>query len=157
MDYSKGKYSFIEAKPKIESWCAYRERAHSEVKEKLFSYGLTSEEVEALIAHLITHNYLNEERYAEAFTSGKHRIKKWGRNKIKMHLKQKKVSDYCIKKALSSLDEEEYHSNLEKLAEKKWITLSGIGWQKQSKLTQYLISRGYEIDLIKDVLENLVD
>lgn len=155
MNSSECKYSLIEAKPKIESWCAYRERAHSEVKKKLYDYGLAKEDVEALVAHLIAEGYLNEQRFADAFVSGKHRIKKWGRNKISVHLKQKHVPEPCIKKALKSLDGEEYCENLTRLAHKKWATLKGITWQKKAKLTQYLISRGYEYDLITEVIEEL--
>jgi regulatory protein len=153
MSAIKGKYSLIEAKPKIESWCVYRERAHSEVKGKLYDFGLSKEDVEALIAHLISEGYLNEQRFAEAFASGKHRIKKWGRSKITIHLKQKQVSDFCIKKGLLSIDNEEYLLNLKHLAEKRWAMLKGVGWQKKAKLTQYLITRGYEYDLINEVIE----
>ena len=89
---------------KIKYFCSYQERSHQEVKEKLYSFGLYKYEVEALVAQCIEENYLNEERYALAFAGGKFRINNWGRLKIKFALKQKRISEYCIKLALNSID-----------------------------------------------------
>lgn len=108
---------------KIKHYCAYQERSHKEVKEKLFSFGLYKTEVETLIVQLIEENYLNEERFAIAYAGGKFRIKLWGRQKIKYALKQKQVSDYCIKKALMAIDNDEYLNASKKLAAEKLATL----------------------------------
>src|SRR5688572_5536586 len=101
-------YSFLEAKQKIEAFCAYQERCDFEVRQKLFSWGLFQEDVDALISDLITHNFLNEQRFAEAYVSGKFRIKKWGRVKIRQQLKLRKISEYSIKKGMQVIDDEEY-------------------------------------------------
>ena len=101
-------YKLLEAKNKIESYCAYQERCDQEVRMKLKSWNLYSEDVDILISDLITNNFLNEERFAEAYVSGKFRIKKWGRVKIKQHLKQKNISAYSIKKAIETIDEDDY-------------------------------------------------
>ncbi|HRD43896.1 MAG TPA: RecX family transcriptional regulator, partial [Ferruginibacter sp.] len=99
---------------KIKHYCAYQERSHKEVKEKLYGFGLYKAEVELLLTQLIEENYLNEERFATAFAGGKFRMKQWGRQKIKYELKQKQVSDYCIKKALAAIDGEQYEKILYK-------------------------------------------
>ena len=91
-------YSKEEALQKAKQYCAYQERSHSEVKEKLYSFGLYKKDVDELLSELISENYLNEERFAIMFAGGKFRIKQWGRIKIKYALKQKQVSEYCIKK-----------------------------------------------------------
>ena len=116
-----------------------------------------SEDRGRLLAHLIEHNFLNEERFAQAFVSGKINIKRWGRVKIRQQLKQKKISDYSIQKAFSEIDESQYLSNLQQLAEKKWRTL---GKEKDTyvskmKVARFLSSKGYESDLIRESLENL--
>jgi len=85
-----------QALPKAKNYCAYQERCHSEVKDKLYGFGLNKNETEQIISTLIEENYLNEERFAISFAGGHFRIKNWGRIKIKIALKQKKVSDYCI-------------------------------------------------------------
>src|SRR6476620_10497067 len=90
---------------KIKHYCAYQERNHKEVKDKLYSFGLYRQEVEALLSQLIEEGYLNEERFAIAFAGGKFRLRQWGRVKIQYELKQKGISEYCIRKALMSIEE----------------------------------------------------
>lgn len=145
-------YSFLEAKQKIEAWCAYQDRCHKEVYNKLRTYGLDDEDTNALISHLIEYQFLDEQRYAESFVSGKYRIKKWGRIKIKAYLKQKNVPQVCINKALNTIDEDLYIENLKVLAERKWKEKKGSEFEKKVKVQQFLSSRGYEFDLIHDVL-----
>ncbi|MEX2483360.1 MAG: regulatory protein RecX [Brumimicrobium sp.] len=146
-------YSFLEAKQKIEAWCAYRDRCHKEVYRKLRDYGLDDEDTNALISHLIEYNFLDEQRFANSFVSGKYKIKKWGRNKIISHLRQKNVPKTCINTALGEIDDEVYQTNLEGLATKKWLEKKGSDFQKKIKVQQFLSSRGYEFDLIHDVLK----
>lgn len=166
MDQEKRKIKLTPtaARKRLENYCAYQERCHSEVREKLFNFGLNTEEVDQIVAYLITENYLNEERFAEAYTSGKIRIKHWGKNKIKMMLKQKKVSDYSIKKAFKEFDADEYYKILKKAAQKKLssIKIPTTGrskeqqlYQKKYKLKSYLISRGFENDLVNEVVNEL--
>jgi regulatory protein len=134
---------------KIKHYCAYQERSHAEVKEKLYGFGLYKNEVEQLIATVIEENYLNEERYAMAFAGGKFRIKKWGKTKIKYELQQKKVSAYCIKKALAAIDENEYLQTFNNLAAEKLKELKGEKniFVKKKKLQNYLVGKGYEFDM----------
>lgn len=138
---------------KIQNWCAYQERCQQEVRDKLYSYGLKLAEVENIIAQLISDNFLNEERFARAYAGGKFRIKKWGRIKIRMALKGKRVSDYCIRKGLAEIDEREYRKTLEKLLSEKARTLSEKNHiRRKFKLLQYASAKGYEQELIMDVL-----
>lgn len=138
---------------KIGQFCAYQERNHKEVKEKLYSYGLYKDQVEELISKLIQENFLNEERYAIAYAGGKFRAKDWGKNKIKYGLKQHQVSDYCIKKALKTIDEEEYVKTLQKLYAAKEKTLKSEKniFIKKKKIQQYLMQKGYETSLINEL------
>ncbi|WP_379092742.1 regulatory protein RecX [Pedobacter sp. UC225_65] len=109
---------------KAESWCAYQERAQQEVRDKLYEWNLKPNEVEELITELITTNFLNEERFAMAYVSGKSNIKKWGKIKIKQGLKLKKVPEKLIQKALNSIDGDQYLANLLATAEKKSAVLN---------------------------------
>ena len=112
-----------QALQKLKHYCAYQERCHSEVKEKLYQLGVWKKEHDEIIASLIEENYLNEERFAVAYAGGHFRIKQWGRIKIKYELKQKQVSEYSIKKALKQIEDEEYGKVLEKLAREKYAAL----------------------------------
>ena len=145
-----------QARPKIEQYCAYQERSHYEVREKLYSFGLHKAEVEELIGSLIEGNFLNEERFAVQFTGGHFRLKQWGKQKIRLGLQQKRVSEYNIRRALDTIDPETYRAALEKLAAKKWQTLkSGVmhHLERKALLTRYLIQKGYESPLVRNVVE----
>ena len=146
-------YSKDEALQKAKHFCAYQERCHSEVKEKLYSLGQYKKDVDELLSELISENYLNEERFAIHFAGGKFRIKQWGRIKIKYALKQKQISEYCIKKALSAIDESEYNRTLEKLFEQKLKTLKSEQniFIKKRKLQDHLMQKGFESDLIREL------
>lgn len=150
-------YTPDQALPKIKQFCAYQERCHSEVKEKLFSFGLNIAEVNSIISELINENYLNEERFAKLFAGGKFRIKNWGKNKIRQQLKSKQVSEYCIKKGLQEIDEEDYYRLFLKLFEQKLQSIKGEKniFIKKRKIKDFLLQRGFENDLIHDALRKL--
>ena len=138
---------------KMQSWCAYQERCQQETRNKLYELGLWPEAVENIIVKLIEDNFINEERFAIQFAKGKFNIKKWGRIKIKQELKQKRVSDYCLKKALQQIDEEEYIAALTKvIAIKKRLITEKNPVKLKFKLAAFAISKGYERDLVFDVL-----
>ena len=138
---------------KIRHYCSYQERSHKEVKEKLYSFGLYKEEVETLISKLIEDGYLNEERFAIAFAGSKFRQKDWGKVKIKYELKQKGISEYCIRKALAEINENDYRVNLKKLYKSKIEMLKSerSKYTLKAKVTAYLLQKGYELNLIKEV------
>jgi len=142
---------------KIKHYCGYQERCHAEVKEKLYSFGLWKKDVEALISQLIEENYLNEERFAQLFAGGKFRMKQWGRVKIKYELKQKHISEYCIKKGLKEIDENAYMKTLQKLADTKWKSLRSEKniFAKKSKTMNYLLQKGYEASLANEAIAML--
>lgn len=139
---------------KIKQYCAYQERCHSETRDKLYSFGLNKSEVEEIISTLIIENYLNEERFAIHYAGGKFRMKQWGKNKIKQSLKFKQVSDYCIKRALKGIDDSDYNKTFQKLAEQKLKTLKSEKniFIKKRKLQDFLLMKGYESDMIRDVV-----
>jgi regulatory protein len=143
---------------KLKHYCAYQERTHSEVKEKLYSFGLWKKDVETVLSRLIEEDYLNEERFAKAFAGGKFRMKQWGRVKIAYELKQKRISEYCIKKGLKEIDEDEYQRVLNKLATKKFASLKSEKniFIRKRKLSDYLLQKGYEYDLCKRIVQEII-
>lgn len=153
----ESKYTFLEVKAKLEALCAYQERCSYELDQKMIRWGIPQDDRDSLLAHLISHNFLSEERFAEAFVSGKFRIKKWGRIKIKNGLKQKRISDYSIKKGLALIDDDAYWEQLVLLAEKKLNLISGAkdDYPTRVKLYRFLSGRGYEQSLVKDVVEEV--
>jgi regulatory protein len=140
---------------KAEHYCAYQERSQYEIRNKLYEWGLYSTDVEAIITELILTNFLNEERFAKAYVSGKFNINKWGKIKIKQGLKLKQVPDKMITKALNGIDLDDYLSVLQECAEKKLRTITEKEpFKRKYKLITYLLTRGFENNLILDVLKN---
>ncbi len=153
---SKCNLSFNEAKLKLESWCAYQDRCKSEVLLKLKSFELSSDQEQKLIDYLTLNRFLDDQRYADSIVSGKFSIKKWGRIKITYFLKKKYIPKELISNALSTLDEDVYYSVLLSLAEKKHESLSlKNSYEKRVKVVTYLQSKGYELDLIIDALNEI--
>lgn len=134
---------------KIKRWCAYQERSHYETRQKLYEYGLPTDDLENIIATLISENFLNEERFAHALTSGKFRIKHWGKIKIKMELKKHRIPEHLINKVLQSIDKNEYENVLQKVIDKKTKLLKGNDKRKNIyTVLNYAVSKGFERDLI---------
>lgn len=148
----------MDHKTAIYNYCNYQERSHKEVRNKLHELGCKTTEVNELIAELIEVGLLNEERYARAIARGKFRIKRWGRNKIISALKLQQISEYCIRKALTEIDEDEYIEVLKRLAEKRWAELSSERSKliKKKKFYTFLLQRGFEQALINDCYKEII-
>ncbi len=154
MEKSKKFIYGTEAYSKITKWCAYQERAQQEVRDKLYDFGLHKEEVEQLLTRIISEGFVNEERFAISFANGKLNQLGWGRVKIRYALKAKKVSDYCIKKAINSLDENKYIQILEDAFHKRnKMEKEKHPLKRKYKLMSYLASRGFEQDLIATIIK----
>ncbi len=144
-----------QARLKAESYCAYQERSQQEVRNKLYDWGLFGEDVEDIIAQLIADNFLNEERFAKAFVSGRFKLKGWGKIKIKQHLKAKKISEPLIRIALREIDDHDYEQKLNHLLHQKVNKpISDLTLPEKAKLVRYLQSKGFENELIFEKISN---
>ncbi|MHB1276915.1 MAG: regulatory protein RecX [Bacteroidia bacterium] len=144
---------------KLMKYCAYQERCHTEVEQKLALLGLYGEDAGEVIIELSNSGFLDEERFTRAFVRGKFRFKKWGRRKIANELRQKKISEYCLKQGFEELDENEYLATLRELGERYWQTLPGSGnvWERRKKTGSYLLQKGYEPELVNALLKELAE
>lgn len=140
---------------KVLDYCAYRERSHSEARQKIRSLGYDEYEAEEIIMFLIEENFLSEQRFAEGYTRGKFNYNGWGKMKITQGLKQKEVPPSLIEKALKGIDEEDYEALLLKLLKQKEKELSREKnhWTKRNKIKQFLVQRGFEFHLIDRFLK----
>ncbi len=146
-------YTVTEAKQALEHYCAYRERTHGEVAQKLRDMGMIPVVSEQIIAGLIQDDFLNETRFAKSFARGKFRINHWGKIKIKQQLQQKGVSEANIKTGLSEIDPDEYQNTLRQLIAKKYPKIKAKNsFEKKQKLVQYLRLKGFEMSLIQEML-----
>ena len=149
-------YTQQQAKVKVSRYCAYQERSHHEVRQKLASMGFYGDEAEGVIADLIAEGFINEERFARAYVGGNFRVKKWGRHKILQGLKQHRISAYCIKAGMKEVDPEVYWETLLHLARQRWEKeRKGTEWERSQKVARYLLGRGYEQDLIWEAVKEV--
>jgi regulatory protein len=149
-------YSVKEAINKIENFCAYQERCHEEVVQKLRSMKMDSEEIDSIMVHLIGDNFLNEERFACSFARGKHRIKHWGKIRIVNELKSKKITQTLINIALKEISPEEYATTFHTLAERNWESIRETNlMKKRKKFCDYMLRRGFESNLIFEKVKEL--
>jgi len=151
-------FTVEEATKKIESFCAYQDRCHKEVAQKLRDMGMIPLAIDTIIGQLIQDRFLNEERFARSYARGKFNIKKWGRNRIKRELKLRAIGQYNITAALSEIEDGLYLETLEILAEKRMrqITSEKNLFKKRKKLTDYLLYRGWESHLVYEVSKRLI-
>ncbi len=146
-----------QAREKIEKYCAYQERAHSEVRNKLYTYGLYRSEVDEILSDLVTDGFLNEERFAKAFAGGKFRMKKWGRVRIVHALEGKGVSSNCIRIALKEIDDNDYIDTLRTLLREKQQAVAAENvFVLRDKLSKFAIQKGYEADIVWTEIRALV-
>jgi len=144
-------YTVDEAKRKLEHYCAYQERCHKEVRQKLRDMRMIPESIDNIIVHLITHNFLNEERFAKAFVRGKFRMKKWGKNRLLRELKFRTISKYSIDMALKEIDLDDYEQTLDELVQKRIAQVKEPNvYKKKKKVADYLLYRGWESALVYD-------
>lgn len=150
-------HTLTEATKKLERFCAYQERCHLEVEQKLKELGMIPEAIDHIIGHLIQENYLNEERFARSYARGKFNIKKWGRNRIVLELKRREISAFNIKAALQEIDPGNYQETLDSLALKRLDQIREANPHKRRrKLADYLLYRGWEPGLVHEKVRELL-
>ena len=141
---------------KIQSYCSYQERCHSEVYKKLKEFKIEEHMINEILSNLITQNFLNESRFSKLFSKSKFNVKNWGRIRIKNELRKRNISPHNIKLGLEEIDEFEYKKKLNKIFERKLSSLGGIKNDlKKQKIFNYLKYRGWENYLIYEKISEI--
>ncbi|MFA5620288.1 MAG: regulatory protein RecX [Weeksellaceae bacterium] len=151
----KKNFTVDEIRDKLAKYCAYQDRCHWEVEVKMREFNLIPEAKDLIMIYLIQHDFLNEERFTNSFVRGKFNQKKWGRIKIRMELKRRKIPEKMIENAISQMDETQYQKTLEELFRKKEATLKTEteSWKKKAKIRNFLLQKGYESGLIVELFD----
>lgn len=155
MQPEKKLFTFEETKQKLVNYCVYQDRCHTEVEQKMREFVLIPEAKEEILLYLMKENYLNEERFTRSYIRGKFNIKHWGKTKIKIHLKQKGITEKLINRCYDEIHEDDYLKTVKRLYENYESKLKGLkDYQKKSKTITYLRSRGFEYEVILQVIES---
>ena len=146
-------YTVEEARAKMDQYCAYQERSHFQVEQKLRDMRMIPDAIDMIMMHLMQHQFLNEERFAKAYVSGKFRYKQWGKQKIIQGLKQHRIHPNLIQKALQEIDDEAYTETIKTLiAKKKKDYAKQEPYKRKQKIIRYLYQKGYSYDSFSDLL-----
>ena len=133
----------------LKKYCSIQERCEWDIAQKMKTLSISKIAQNKILKQLIKEKYLDEERYTKSFCRGKFKINKWGRNKIKAEMKKKNISELCINEGLKEINPHDYHQELDnQYHKKKNITHEKNNYKKETKIALYLISKGYERDLI---------
>lgn len=136
---------------KARSFCDYQERCIYDVKKKLQSWNATEQTIERIINQLEKEDYINEERYAVSYATGKLRNNKWGRTKIFYALSQKHIPEIYIQMGLNELDEDEYLSILKNIIKSKTIN-EADEFKRNAKIVKYAQQKGFQTSLAWKVI-----
>jgi len=151
-----GNFTVNEIEFKLKQYCSYQDRCHNEVEKKLKTFDVISEVKEQIISNLISENYLNETRFCKSFVRGKFKIKNWGKRKITLELKSRKVSNYNLKEGLKEINEIDYLDKLENIFNKKLASLDHLSLiNKKKKILSFLLYRGWETNLIYEKINQI--
>lgn len=149
-------FTIKQAIQKLEHYCAYQDRCHEEVIQKLRTMKMDQDEIDQIIVQLIADNFLNEERFACSYARGKHRIKHWGKIRIVNELKFRKISQYNINLALKEITTEEYEATFHNLAEQNWESIRESNpLKKRKKFCDYVLRKGFESNLVYEKVKEL--
>ena len=147
--------TYKQALVKAAAYCAYQERSQHEVRMKAREWELEPDEIEELVAEMVTQKFVDEERYARSYVRGKYAARRWGRRMLVQGLREQKLSEYCIRAGMSEIDPDIYWENLLGLATKKARSVASEPhpMKRKAKVLAYLASKGYESDLARDAAE----
>lgn len=150
------KLGIREAKQKAGRFCAFRERSPNELFEKIQSWGIAEEEAAQLVVELSKEGFVDEQRFANAYCNDKFEFNSWGKQKIKANIYSHKLSEDVVHAALNRIDPDKYFVRLTELAKAKWEKLEGDDdFKRKQKTLAYLVSKGYEQDLIWTAINSL--
>lgn len=145
-----------EALNKSMRFCSYQERCIQELILAFNKWKVNPKHFDVVIDRLVEEDFINEQRFAELYVSGKFRIKNWGKLKILDELRRKNIDDELIKRAMRKIDEKEYYKTAEKLIQKKAEDLQGLEHHRlRNKVMWYLAGKGYEKEIVFDIFRRI--
>lgn len=138
---------------KAAAYCAASEKCTFDVLKKLSDWEAPEDSREEIINRLKAEKFIDDERYTRAYVNDKFKYNKWGKVKIRYHLRHKNIPDGFIYNALDEIDETLYTSILEDLLNTKQKSVKAKSpYDKKVKLVRFASGRGFEPELIFKLL-----
>ena len=141
---------------KASAYCATAEHCEADVRTKLQTWACAHEHIDKIIDYLKNENFLNEQRYCNAFVRDKFRFNQWGKTKIAMMLRTKNIAEETIAEAIDQIDDATYQQTVTTLLQTK---LKGLKYRdeydRKAKLIRFAQGRGFEYGIIAAAIEQL--
>lgn len=138
--------TYEQALTRATSLCSASEYCIHDINEKLYRWGISNTDSERIIDYLLDEKYIDEARYAQAYTNDKLRFSHWGRIKIKSMLRMKHISDRDINNAFDNISEEEYESILRDIIKGKAKSEGDAeDYASRAKIIRFALQRGFEM------------
>ena len=141
---------------KASAYCATAEHCEADVRTKLQTWACAPEHIDKIIDYLKQENFLNEQRYCNAFVRDKFRFNQWGKTKIAMMLRTKNIAEETIAEAIDQIDDATYQQTVTTLLQAK---LKGLKYRdeydRKAKLIRFAQGRGFEYGIIAAAIEQL--
>ncbi len=145
--------TFDEALKRMQHLCSKQEKCSFDIKKKLSGLGVPNDSITRVIHELKKNGFVDDSRYAHSFVLDKWKFQKWGRLKILQLMKFKAIPDHVAEEAISKIDENEYRQVIARELAKKERTIGDIpSVQKKAKLFRFASSRGYEAEIVYNIL-----
>jgi regulatory protein len=142
---------------RIKKYCAEAERSSFDVRKKLEEWKVPSEEIDDLLKMLEKEKFFDDNRFTKSYVSEKWNLDRWGKIKIQHALQQKNIDEHVIRKSLDDIDEKEYIKGLYEILRIKMREVKSSDLANDAKRTMmYALSKGYEEDLIRDWLDDII-
>lgn len=140
------------------AYCARKEACKADIRDKLRKMDLPEKDCLFVIEELVTHKFIDEDRFARAFVRDKYRFNSWGRAKIRYHLQQKGIPPQIIDPALQEIEEEGYQDQLCILLRRKLQQLSPVEdpYKVKASLIRFAAGRGFESGLVYACVESVM-
>lgn len=146
-----------EAYNKFSAQCALAEYCCYDIRKKMQRMEMGEEVTERVIRRLVKEGFIDESRYSKAFVKDKFRYNHWGRVRIEQGLRMKGISQSLIADAMLEIDEDDARETLLHLMKKKLPSVKGRNaYEIKAKLMRFAMSRGFDIDLIRSVADEVV-
>lgn len=147
-----------EAQARLEELCVKAERCEYELREKLRKWGISSADAATIMQNLISHKFVDNRRFTDAYVNDKIKFARWGKRKIYQALMLKRIPSEIIREALDGVDADIYDSNLQNFFTSKIKAHPELkeSFEGRTKLFRYAISRGYEPSLASSALKAIL-
>ena len=137
--------------------CSKAEKSSGDALRLMYTWGVPMAERQGVLQKLIELQFIDDARYAEAYTREKSAIAGWGARKIAQHLYQKGVAKEIVERTLATLQGDDQRAMLEKRLQRKLPSVKATNdYELRGKLLRYALGLGYDYDMVTSVIDNVV-